>query len=404
MKMLVIVSEFPKLTETFAYRNLIEYMRLGHDPWLFHIKPFRSAETMHGFMAPLVSRVFTLSFAGPGTLGQVFAEWLRNPLRMTRLTARLCAAHCRHPGRALAVAALYPKSVALGRWCKENGIQHIHAEFAGHPASSAMIASVVSGVPFSFTAHANDIFVSQAMLADKAKAARFVRAISRYNTRFLTELPEFPAHKLRLIRCGVPRVITTAPVPGPPDAKGLSILYVGSLTEKKGVAHLLDALAMLPRDMPWTARIVGGGALLGMLQAQAQRLGLCNRVAFDGPLPAEAVAEAQAGAHVIVVPSVAGPGGRVEGIPVVLMEAMGHGRVVVASALSGIPELVKDGKTGFLVPPGKPRAIANALCRIADDWPAAACMAGRGQAQIRADYVIERNARDLAATIMETSQ
>ena len=401
MKILVVVSEFPKLTETFAYRNLVEYDRLGHEPWLFHVKPYRKADVVHGFFRPLMPRVFSFGWLGRATSGAFAAEWLRAPGVMARLTAQLIRAHWREPGRGLAVAALLPKSVALGRWCRTNKIDHVHGEFAGHPANAAMIAARIADVPFSFTAHANDIFVSQAMLVDKAEAARFVRSISRFNIDYLGGIAGFPTEKLRLIRCGVPRAITECEPPQAPGAGGLRILYVGSLIEKKGVAHLLEALARLPRDMEWSARILGGGDLADSLKAQAADLGLAARVTFEGPQPAEVVADAHRDAHVLVAPSIVGTEGRVEGIPVVLMEAMGHGRAVIASALSGIPELVEDGVTGWLTPPGDAEAIATALRRIADDWPGACAVAQAGQARIRDAYLIEDNATALATAMEE---
>ncbi len=397
MKMLVVVSEFPKITETFAYRNIVEYDRLGHEPWLFHIKPFRKNDTVHGFFQPMMGRVFSLPYFGRKTVLPFLAEWARAPLKMARLTARLVAAHWREPKRGVAVAALFPKAVALGRWSRSRGIEHIHGEFAGHPANAAYIAAQVAGVPFSFTAHANDIFVSQAMLVEKAQAARFVRSISTYNIRYLSELKGFPTQDLRLIRCGVTPEITQVPAPDAPDETGLRILYVGSLIRKKGVTHLLDALSRLPADMAWRARIVGGGDLADALAAQAQALGLSERITFEGPQPAEAVAEAHRWAHVLVVPSIIGTAGRVEGIPVVLMEAMGHGRAVIASALSGIPELVEDGVTGWLTEAGDADAIATALTDMSKDWPQAALRAAAGQARIRDEYLISDNARALAA-------
>ncbi|OED49883.1 hypothetical protein AB838_04705 [Rhodobacteraceae bacterium (ex Bugula neritina AB1)] len=407
-KLLVVVSEFPKITETFAYRNLVEYDRMGHEPWLFHIKPYRHHDKVHAFFEPLMHRVFSLPYLGASSLLPMLAEWIRAPRRMACLAARLIRAHWREPKRGLAVAALYPKAVALGRWCRAQGIDHVHGEFAGHPANAAFIASQVGGVPFSFTAHANDIFVSQAMLVDKAQAARFIRSISAYNIRFLSELEGFPTERLKLIRCGVVAEQTRTPAPEAPDqspdGEGLRILYVGSLIEKKGVRHLLEALAQLPTKMRWRARIVGGGDLAAALQAQAEALGLGARVQFNGPQTAEEVAAAHRWAHVLVVPSIIATSGRVEGIPVVLMEAMGHGRAVIASALSGIPELVEDGQTGWLTEAGDASHIANALQEIAGDWPRAAAIAAAGQARIQNDYLISENARALAAAMTTDPQ
>lgn len=396
MNILVVVSEFPKLTETFAYRNAIEYERLGHNVHIFHIKRFRRDEPIHAFMRGLVARAFTFGYASRAALQGLASELVTAPHRVSGVLRDIVGAYWREPGRGLAALSYVPKAIALGRWCRHHGIEHIHAEFAGHPATAAMIAARVSGVPFSFSAHAHDIFVSQALLVTKAREAAFVRAISTYNIGFLAKLPGFPAQKLRLVRCGVTRDALHNDGPIRPENGPLRILYVGALIRRKGVCHLIDALAALPPRIDWHARIVGGGSHAGRLAAQARRLGLETRLRFDGPQPAERVAAAFRAAHVAVVPSIVGDGGRMEGIPVVVMEAMAQGLPVVASALSGIPELIEDGVTGHLVPPADPSAIASALEDIHADWPAAAAMGARGRDRVANDYVVEDNARALA--------
>lgn len=396
MKIVVVVSEFPKITETFAYRNVVEYERLGHDVRIFHIKRFRQGEVVHGFMRRLVDRAFSFGYASPAALGALAAEAFVAPRRLARLVLGLARAYRSEPKRGLAVLAYLPKALALGRWCRRWGADHIHAEFAGHPGAAAMIAATVAETPFSFSAHAHDIFVSQTLLAEKAREAAFVRTISRYNMTFLAGLPGFPAEKLRLVRCGVARARLNESGPTPPGDGPLRILYVGSLVKRKGVRHLIDALASLPPGIDWRARIVGGGSLAPSLVAHARALGLASRLRFDGPQPAERVTEAFREAHVAVAPSVVGDEGRMEGIPVVVMEAMAHALPVIVSDLSGIPELVEDGVTGRLVPPGDAAAIARALAEIHADWPAAAAMGKRGRARIAAEYVVEDNARALA--------
>jgi len=396
MNILVVVSEFPKLTETFAYRNAVEYERLGHEVQIFHIKRFRRDEMIHGFMRGLVGRAFTFGYASPVALGALASEALTAPRRCARLLRDIVGAYWREPGRGLAALCYVPKALALGQWCRRHGIEHIHAEFAGHPGTAAMIAARVSGVPFSFSAHAHDIFVSQALLVTKAREAAFVRAISNYNIGFLASLPGFPAQKLRLVRCGVTRDALSNDGPTLLGNGPLRILYVGALIRRKGVCHLIDALAALPPSIDWQARIIGGGSHASALTDQVRRLGLDGRVRFDGPQPAESVAAAFRDAHVAVVPSIVGKNGRMEGIPVVMMEAMARGLPVVASALSGIPELIEDGVTGRLVEPADASSIARALEGIHADWPAAAAMGARGRDRIAADYVVEDNARDLA--------
>lgn len=404
MKLLVVVSEFPKLTETFVYRNIAEYRRAGHEVTLFYAKKFFPDELVHGFARETAETAFTFGFLSPRSLGALGGEALRHPVRQARLWMQLARSHRRESRRGLQAFAVLPKAVALGQWCRANGIDHIHAEFAGFPATVAMIASRVSGVPFSFSAHANDIFVSQALLAEKAAEARFVRSISRYNIEWLRRnVPRFPAERLRLIRCGVPRELLDAPAPQPPGDGPLNVLYVGSLIEKKGVIHLIEALARLKTRMPVRCRIIGRGDLEGGLRAAAARAGLDGILRFEGPQDAEGVRDAYRWAHAVVVPSVVGLEGRIEGIPVVAMEAMAHALPLIASRLSGIPELVEDGVTGWLTEPGDAAGISGAIAEIRNDWPRAAAIAAAGRERVREGYLIEDNAATLLRAMLEAS-
>lgn len=404
MKILVVVSEFPKLTETFVYRNMAQYRLAGHEATLFYAKKFFPDELVHGFARDTADTAFTFGFFSKQSLGALAMETLRHPIRQVRLWAELIGAHRREPGRGARALALLPKSVALGHWCKANGIDHIHAEFAGFPATSAMIAARVAGVPFSFSAHANDIFVSQALLGEKAQEARFVRSISRYNIDWLPKnVQGFPTERLRLIHCGVPRDLLDAPEPAAPEDGVLNVLYVGSLIEKKGVIHLIEALESLKDKTPVRCRIIGRGDLEPALRQAVADKGLQDIVQFDGPKDAEGVREAFRWSHAVVVPSIIGQKGRVEGIPVVAMEALAHARPLIASRLSGIPELVEDRVTGWLAEPGDAQAIADALTEIRADWPRAVAIARAGRERVRAEYLIDDNAAALLQAMMETA-
>jgi glycosyltransferase involved in cell wall biosynthesis len=401
VKILVVVSEFPKLTETFVYRNVAEYKRLGHDVSLFHVKPFHSAELLHDFARDIVPYAFTFAPAGGPALAALAREAVRRPGSVARLISMIARTHVREPQRGAIALSLVPKGIALGHWCRARGIEHIHAEFAGFPATVAMIASRSVGIPFSFSAHANDIFVSQALLPEKARAAEFVRSISGFNVDYLSGIEGFPRERLRVIRCGVDRAYLDAPPPIAPGTGPLHILYVGSLIEKKGVDFLISAIAELKDEIPMACRIVGRGDRAAALAGSVDAQGLGRIVRFDGALEAEGVRAAYGWAHVVVLPSVPGAGGRMEGIPVVSMEALAHARPVIATALSGVPELIEPGLTGFLVPPGDALAIAAALRDIWRDWDGAAALGARGRERIRSDYLVERNAALLAEAMSE---
>jgi colanic acid/amylovoran biosynthesis glycosyltransferase len=173
--------------------------------------------------------------------------------------------------------------------------------------------------------------------------------------------------------------IDCAEIPYRPRAMGsgpLELISVCRLVEKKGIAVALRAVAAFREarpDVDWRYSIVGDGPLLPVLKALAGELGLADRVCFHGPLPHGEVKERLAHAHLVLLPSVTAADGDVEGVPVALMEAMAAGLIVVSSQHSGIPELVEDGRSGFLAPEGDASSLAAHLKWIVDNpaaWPA----------------------------------
>lgn len=401
MKLVVVVSEFPKITETFAIANVLHYLSKGHDARVFHLKPFRHAEIVHDEARPVVERGFTFGWLAAGPVCDAL---LRHPVRVLTVLGKIVAAMWREPRRMLESLAIVPKSLALGRHAKAAGVDHIHAEFATHPATAAWIASEVWGIPFSFSAHMYDIFVSQSLLAEKSRKARFVRTISDYNRDFLSRVPGFEAGKIAVIRCGVdparfpPRAAAAAFAPRP-----VNITFVGALLPRKGVDVLLRALALLKDRADWHLTVLGGGPEAGGLKALAQAA-LPSRVTFFGPATMAEVREAMFAADLVVIPSVTDRFNRSEGIPVVSMEAMAAGCPVIASRLSGIPELVEEGVTGYLFTPGDAAELAGKIAQVLDHPEAASEVAARGRARVMETYNIDANAADLLALIEGNSR
>jgi glycosyltransferase involved in cell wall biosynthesis len=271
-------------------------------------------------------------------------------------------------------------------------VDHLHAHFATYPALSAWLCHRLTGVPYSFTAHAHDIFVDTSFLARKLRDARFVVAISDYNRRVLREFGGERDTPVHVVHCGIepgaygfrPRL---------PSAEGpVRALCVASLQEHKGHEVLLRALAGADELERLSVDLVGGRDPRP-LEALARELGVEGRVRFLGGLPEQEVARLLGEADLFVLPSRVARDGQMEGIPVALMEALASGLVVVASRLSGIPELVEDGRTGILAEPGDPASLRAALARaLAGDGldPAA------GRATVERDFDVERTAARLA--------
>jgi glycosyltransferase involved in cell wall biosynthesis len=277
---------------------------------------------------------------------------------------------------------------------ERRGVERIHAHYATHPALAAWVASRLTGLPYSFTAHAHDIYVERPMLAEKLAEADFVVAISDYNRRLLEDLYGENA-RIRVIHCGIePRFF--APREQPPVHEAPRILCVASLEEYKGHPHLLHACALLrDRGLAFRLLLVGEGEDRPALERLVTELGLGDSVELLGAQPRERVAELLADADAFVLPSVVTASGKKEGIPVVLMEALAMEVPVVATRISGIPELVEDGHTGLLVPERDPDALAGALERVLGDPDGARRMAAVGREKVLAEFDLRRNTAQL---------
>lgn len=402
MKICCIVSDFPKVTETFALANVQEFRAAGHAAQVFHIKPFRSHEIVHPEAREVVDDAMHFGYFTLQTFGLAVRRALRRPMGVVRVVRHIVKAFWSQPRHLAVSMMLVPQALALAQKAKEDGVDFLYAEFAGYPATVAWIASRMTGIPFGFSAHAHDIFITQSLLSQKARDAVFVRTISDFNRRFLVEKAHVPMDKISVIRCGVVPALADAPAPeAPADGQPFQLLFVGALLPRKGVDVLLKALAWLPKDTDWRLRIIGGGSQEAALRDLAKTLPE-GRVTFDGAQPSDVVHEAMAQAHLVIVPSIEGAEGRSEGIPVVLMEAMAHGRPVIASRLSGIPELVQAGVTGYLVAPGEVQALSTAIGRVMEEYPSALGLARAGQARVLADYNIGKNANALLELIRES--
>ena len=275
---------------------------------------------------------------------------------------------------------------------RRRGIEHVHAHFANVACTVAMLAAdfgTADGLSWSFTMHGSTEFenVTAFALAEKVQAASFVACISDFCRSQLMKLTD-PAHwdKLALVRCGLPVLGDAAPAP--PSDERFRILCVGRLVPEKGQLILLRAVARL-REQGVSAHLVlvGDGPDANRLRRSIDALGLQEHIEMLGALSRERVAELHRQADVFCLPSFA------EGVPVVLMEAMSVERPVVATAIAGIPELVHDGVSGAVVPPGRPEPIVEALARLAHDPELGRRWGRAGREQVERRYDIDCAAR-----------
>lgn len=393
MKIIVIVSEFPKITETFAIVNVLHYLSKGHDARVFHLKPFRHGEVVHAEAQPVVDRGFTYGWLSGPSLVALLMTFATRPGRLLSVLGRIVKTMKGDPKRLLQSLAIVPKSLALGRYAKREGVDHLHGEFASHPATSAWIVSEIFDIPFSYSAHMYDIFVSQALLPEKSQDAEFVRVISEYNRKFLSDVDGFDRSKIKLVRCGVSAERFP---PRPDSARGAQtkLLYVGSLEYRKGVDVLLSALTRLKHREDWQLTVLGGGPEADALYKQAET-DLSGRVTFFGPAKMHEVKEAMFAADALIISSRTDQTGQSEGIPVVAMEALAARLPVIAPRLSGIPELIEDGETGYLFTPENAEELSDRIARVLDAPDEAAQLADGGRRRVFAEYNLDENAEEL---------
>jgi glycosyltransferase involved in cell wall biosynthesis len=396
-----VTSGFPTQTETFVRREIDQARALGVTITVFPLRP-QPRQLADPALVPYVEDTVYTPWALSGALlGSHRWAWRRDRRRYLRTLYRCVRAAFRHGWHLDMVAktlAIWPKTVHIARLMDERSVDHVHAHFANHPTTAAMLIAELLGLPFSFTAHAWDIFVAknQVLLPEKLARARVAVTCTEFNADFLRRFRGGDgARRIAMHYHGIQRW----EAPADPREPRM-VVAVGSLAEKKGFRVLLDACARL-RDgnVPFRCVIVGEGPLRARLESQIRRLRLAGDVTLLGARPHEEVMRLLARAAVFVMPSVRARDGEMDGIPNVVLEALSVATPVIATRLSAIPEVVRHGETGRLVPPGDDQALAEAIAATLREPEPARAMARRGQDLVRGQFDIEANVRRLLASL-----
>ena len=392
-----LMSRFPHLPETFILREMDELERQGWEVQLYPLlRP--SPPVMHAAARRWLTRVQPLPRFSPDVLAAHLAQLRRAPGRYAAVAGRAFGENLASPNFLVRAVALWPQAVYAARRMQQQGIQHLHAHYATHPALVAWLIHRLTGLSYSLTVHAHDIFVRHTMLATKLRAAAFVVAISEYNRQYLAQVVgAWVRAKTHVIHCGIdPAQYAPRPRERERGAR-FEVLTTGSLQAYKGQAVLVQACAQLrAQGIPVHCRLIGGGEERSRLERQIAALRLTGVVELVGAQPQEVVAELLPTADCYVQPSIRLRSGKMEGIPVSLMEAMASEVPVVASALSGIPELVREGETGRLVPPGQAARLAEVLGEVYADPAGAARQAQAGRALVLREFDLQANVAQLS--------
>ena len=399
MKVAYIMSRFPNLTETFVLYEIIALERHGVSTAVYPLLRTRQS-VVHPEAEQMAARARYQPFL---SLSILVAHWhflRRRPRAYFGVLAEVLRGTWGSFNFFVGAIGIFPKVVRFAYEMAREGVTHVHAHFSNHPTVAALIVHRLTGIPFSFTAHGHDVHVDRRMLGAKIDAAEFAVMISEYNKRLVLEdCRGVDPEKIHVIHCGTDTGFFAPRVSTRPDGR-FSIICIGSLIEVKGHPHLIEACRLLEdRGLNPRCHLIGSGPDRRRILEQIAAAGLEDDVVMHGALPRPRVAELMANADVIVQPSVPTRRGSREGIPVSLMEGMASGLPVVASRISGIPELVEDGSSGLLVPPGDPTALADALARFIEDPALRQKMGRAGRQRVLEQFDVSRNASRLAALI-----
>jgi glycosyltransferase involved in cell wall biosynthesis len=274
--------------------------------------------------------------------------------------------------------------------------KRLHAHFIHTPASVACYTHMMTGIPWSTSAHAKDIWITPDWeKREKLQSMDWLVTCTETGHRVLAALAQ-PPEKASLVYHGLDfRRFPEPPARAARTQGPYTLLSVGRLVPKKGYAGLIDALGQLPKDLDWRLRHIGGGPLKDMLQAQAETLGIAGRITWLGAKPQETVLEEYRGADLFILNSRIAEDGDRDGLPNVLMEAQSQRLPVIATAIAGIPELVVDGETGALVPADDAAALAQAIERLLRDAGLRERLAAAGNSRVRTRFAMDRGIADL---------
>jgi colanic acid/amylovoran biosynthesis glycosyltransferase len=394
LRVAYLVNQYPKVSHSFIRREILALERQGVELHRFAVRGW-DAETPDRADAQERERTRYLLREGSGALLlPTLRALVRNPRRFFAALA-LALRLARGADRALPYHLVYlAEACRLGEWLDGARAVHLHAHFGTNAAEVALLAHALGGPPFSFTVHGPEEFDRPVALhlGAKAHAAAFVVAVSSYGRSQLyrwVACADWP--RIEVVHCGLDRSFDAEPPVAVPAVARL--VSVGRLCEQKGQLLLLDALQRLVADRVDIELVLAGdGEMRQDIEAKIDSLGLRSRVRITGWIGAEQVRDEMLAARALVLPSFA------EGLPVVVMEAMALGRPVITTYVAGIPELVRDGQTGWLVAAGDVAGLAEAMkdC-LSSPLARLQAMATAARAIVRERHDVDREAAKLRA-------
>ncbi|MDY7076296.1 MAG: glycosyltransferase [Chloroflexota bacterium] len=397
-----IVQKFPHLTITFIYREIQALRAQGIKVAAFSIWKPRRDELSQESVDLIDSTFYVFPLDLLRFIGAHLYYLFTQPLKYVGTLLFLWTREGGGVKDRFRLLCHFAEAVYLAKEIERQNVQHIHAGFASNPATLALIVSRLTGVSFSFAAHAYGIFAESVLLREKLAAASFVIASTRYNKNYLTsQFPDITTDKIKVIHHGVS--LQDFQPGGWEKKNGLPmILFVAQFREKKGLPFLIEACRILKSDgYEFKCCVVGDGAQRSYIETLIEKYGLQNTVKLAGIVFQEHLKDYYRRADIFALPSIVGHDGDRDGIPVTLIEVMSMGRPVVSTFVSGIPELVEDGQTGLLVPPGDASALAKALLTLLRDENLRRQMGQAGRDRVIKHFDIADSVAQVAGLFVE---
>lgn len=397
-KIVYLLDSFPILSQTFVLQEILELQRQGVALRVFSLFKPAARETATGAWSEQIPITYLSQQSRSSLLIMLMQRFFKAPRRFLR-TALLTLAY--HDPRSALAYLCYGVSVA--EQIERQDIAHLHAHFAIGATSVAQIVHQLTDIPYSFMTHAYDIFLSRKpTLAYKMGMAHFVATCSIYNQHYLQQLvARSVAERIHCLYVGLNLQLFPPDKPVPAGEAPL-IFAVSRLVEKKGLFYLVAACGLLKEQgYTFRCRIVGEGPQRPLLEQTIRDLGLTSYVELPGPAAHEQVIEMYQQATIVALPCMIGKDGDRDGIPNVLMEAMYMQIPVVSTPVSGIPELIADGKNGLLVPPQESTELASALARLLDDPSLCRRLGTAGRETIRERFDVAKNVQYLKGLFFE---